>query len=178
MAEKTESLSEKYVDYVESFFGFFVDPNDRLFVAYLFSSLIIAFILYRKSKSSGGFLRFIFPKSVWNNPSAWLDVRYFVFHGLIGHFAVHILTAGAFVLGLSLTINVEILNGLGDVGDNSLLHRSVIAVFVLIIMTIVVDFIAFYLHYLQHKVPILWQFHKVHHSSEVMHPSQISESIR
>ncbi len=35
---------------------------------------------------------------------------------------------------------------------------------------LVVDFIAFYVHYLQHKIPILWQFHKVHHSAEVMHP--------
>ena len=33
-----------------------------------------------------------------------------------------------------------------------------------------VDFVAFGLHYLQHKVPLLWEFHKVHHSLEVMHP--------
>ena len=26
------------------------------------------------------------------------------------------------------------------------------------------------MHYLQHKIPLLWEFHKVHHSSEVLHP--------
>ena len=25
-------------------------------------------------------------------------------------------------------------------------------------------------HYLQHRVPFLWEFHKVHHSAEVLHP--------
>jgi sterol desaturase/sphingolipid hydroxylase (fatty acid hydroxylase superfamily) len=32
------------------------------------------------------------------------------------------------------------------------------------------DLGAWSLHFLQHKVPVLWQFHKVHHSAEVMHP--------
>jgi sterol desaturase/sphingolipid hydroxylase (fatty acid hydroxylase superfamily) len=32
------------------------------------------------------------------------------------------------------------------------------------------DFLAWACHYLQHKSPLLWQFHKVHHSAEVMHP--------
>jgi sterol desaturase/sphingolipid hydroxylase (fatty acid hydroxylase superfamily) len=40
----------------------------------------------------------------------------------------------------------------------------------MLIVIAVVDFVAFYLHYLQHKIPILWEFHKVHHSPEVMHP--------
>ena len=34
----------------------------------------------------------------------------------------------------------------------------------------VIDFVNWGVHYLQHKVPLLWQFHKVHHSAEVMHP--------
>ena len=25
-------------------------------------------------------------------------------------------------------------------------------------------------HYLQHRIPLLWEFHKVHHSAEVLHP--------
>ncbi|MGI9367986.1 MAG: sterol desaturase family protein, partial [Ruegeria sp.] len=40
----------------------------------------------------------------------------------------------------------------------------------LLVFYLVVDFIWFYVHYLQHKIPVLWQFHKVHHSAEVMHP--------
>jgi sterol desaturase/sphingolipid hydroxylase (fatty acid hydroxylase superfamily) len=32
------------------------------------------------------------------------------------------------------------------------------------------DFMLFYVHYLFHKVPAFWEFHKVHHSAEVMTP--------
>lgn len=32
------------------------------------------------------------------------------------------------------------------------------------------DFGIFSAHYLQHKVPVLWQFHKVHHSAQVLTP--------
>ena len=34
----------------------------------------------------------------------------------------------------------------------------------------VLDFLAFLTHYFQHKVPALWEFHKIHHSAEVLHP--------
>ena len=40
----------------------------------------------------------------------------------------------------------------------------------LIVSAVAMDFVAFLSHWLQHKLPILWQFHKVHHSAEVMHP--------
>jgi sterol desaturase/sphingolipid hydroxylase (fatty acid hydroxylase superfamily) len=32
------------------------------------------------------------------------------------------------------------------------------------------DFLLFYMHYMFHKIPSLWEFHKVHHSAEVMTP--------
>jgi sterol desaturase/sphingolipid hydroxylase (fatty acid hydroxylase superfamily) len=32
------------------------------------------------------------------------------------------------------------------------------------------DFLLFYMHYMFHKIPTLWEFHKVHHSAEVMTP--------
>lgn len=37
-------------------------------------------------------------------------------------------------------------------------------------LILVVDFVGYATHYLQHKIPLLWEFHKVHHSLEVMHP--------
>lgn len=170
MPEKPATISEKYFDYFEGFISFLIDPNDRLFIVYLLSSLAIVYFLYRKSKSDEGLLSFIFPKSVWNHPSAWLDVRYFFFHGMIGKFIVHILTAGAFIIGVSLTVNLETLDNLIEPSNFTLIYRSAMAITAFIIMALISDFVAFYLHYLQHKIPLLWQFHKIHHSSEVMHP--------
>lgn len=32
------------------------------------------------------------------------------------------------------------------------------------------DFSRFFLHYLAHRIPFLWEYHKVHHSAEVLNP--------
>jgi sterol desaturase/sphingolipid hydroxylase (fatty acid hydroxylase superfamily) len=40
----------------------------------------------------------------------------------------------------------------------------------MLVSAVVIDLTGFFIHHLQHKLPILWEFHKVHHSAEVMHP--------
>ena len=35
------------------------------------------------------------------------------------------------------------------------------------------DFAIFYIHRLQHRIPFLWEFHKVHHSAEVLTPMSV-----
>jgi sterol desaturase/sphingolipid hydroxylase (fatty acid hydroxylase superfamily) len=137
------------------------DAESRIFVLYLVTSALFALFV---------FLAFLFPKSVWKHPSAWLDVRYFFFHRITGHFFV---TGG----GVFATIAVFWLLTGGD-GFSASANTSVLtgwagfaaSVGFVIVATIVADFTAFYVHYLQHKIPVLWQFHKVHHSAEVMHP--------
>ena len=151
------------------------DPSDRLFVVYLATSVMFAFGVYFAARRKGAlrektFLRFLFPRHVWRHPSAWLDLRYFFFHKFIGHFLVLLLGAG-----LSVTF-YQWLTGREDVISSALADpippaKEMLAVVVfLIVGTIVIDFVAFLSHYLQHKSPLLWQFHKVHHSAEVMHP--------
>jgi len=82
----------------------------------------------------------------------------------------HLLTAGVFVLGISYAISLDTFQNLADVNDIHIVYRGFIALVGLVLLTALGDFLGFYLHYLQHKIPLLWQFHKVHHSSEVMHP--------
>jgi len=69
------------------------DPSNRIYWLYLVSSAIVSFFVYRSIKAkaehhtpfdiesaSGSYLQFLFPKSVWSHPSAWLDLRYMLFH--------------------------------------------------------------------------------------------------
>jgi sterol desaturase/sphingolipid hydroxylase (fatty acid hydroxylase superfamily) len=39
-----------------------------------------------------------------------------------------------------------------------------------LILALAADFAVFYFHVLQHRVPVLWELHKVHHSAEVLTP--------
>jgi len=84
MFEKISAMGDTYFAYAETFFKYLVNPNERIFFVYLLTSLAVAYWLYRKQKSKEKFTAFLFPKTVWGHPSAWLDLRYFFFHGLIG----------------------------------------------------------------------------------------------
>ncbi len=152
-----------------------IDPSNRLFGLYLLSSGLIAFFIYMKSRDQlrpdeTSFLRFLFPRRVWSHPSAWLDLRYFVFHSLTGKFLLIGLSAGATAVFYKLFANgVEFGSAVGA-GEMSFGKEAAISFGFMFFAMVISDFIAWFCHYLQHKSPILWQFHKVHHSSEVMHP--------
>jgi sterol desaturase/sphingolipid hydroxylase (fatty acid hydroxylase superfamily) len=89
---------------------------------------------------------------------------------MTGHFLA---TAGGVTATVLVMLLLTGLDGLPDPTEATVLTgwKGVAAAFAFLIVAIVVsDFTAFYVHYLQHKIPLLWQFHKVHHSAEVMHP--------
>ncbi|WP_342076672.1 sterol desaturase family protein [Yoonia sp. SS1-5] len=154
------------------------DPSNRLFWLYLISAIFFSYWVYYSAsrtndgepRSLKGFASFVFPTSVWRHPSAWLDLRFF----LVNQFTGKLLYVG--LTGVSLGFVFYWITGglsLVDAVTNATMPTwgdvfiSIIYMFVVIGLT---DFTAFYIHYLQHKIPILWEFHKVHHSPEVMHP--------
>jgi sterol desaturase/sphingolipid hydroxylase (fatty acid hydroxylase superfamily) len=121
--------------------------------------------------AKGTFVQYLFPKRVWSHPSARLDLRYFIFHRTIMQFVL---------LGMSLTMTLvafAFVSGGRALPDMTMPDTTMsfgagllLATLFMLIAVTILDFVAFYIHYLQHKIPLLWQFHKVHHSSEVMHP--------
>lgn len=174
--EYLSDLLALYLVYVVKFFDFLWDPTERIFLLYLLAVLPFAYFVYymhkrQKKQDQGGFISFLFPREVWSNPSAWLDLRYFLFHKLIGHFIFFVALAGCTAWSFALItggMNLAELAQIGDAqssGSDYLTALAYMAFFYL-----VTDFLGFFMHYLQHKIPILWEFHKVHHSAEVMHP--------
>src|SRR5215211_6747467 len=111
--------------------------------------------------------RALLPKRITTSPSCSADVGYFFFSifvfGLILGWAVLSYQV------LSNLIIAQLVTTFGAVKPTPLpefFSRSVITVAL---------FLAYELgywldHYLSHKVPILWEFHKVHHSAEVLSP--------
>jgi sterol desaturase/sphingolipid hydroxylase (fatty acid hydroxylase superfamily) len=163
-----------FVVYAWSVVVYPLDPNHRIYVLYLVAAVVAAFFVYEADRNRPdreiSFLRFLFPKRVWQHPSAWLDLRYFYFHMLIGHFLLLGLGAWAAVSTYGIVTGDQAAPDIArhnaafswaDLGVSTLYMFASLAL---------VDFLSFYTHYLQHKLPILWQFHKVHHSAEVMHP--------
>ncbi len=158
-----------------------VEPNERIFLLYLLSSLIFAGGAYVYSpnfkRDHGdnrnrflGFFAFLFPRKVWEHPSAWVDVKYFIPHQLL---RLWIYTD--FLLGFILLAQTGCLTTLQFVTGREVVYalpadNSPLVLSFALVSLLFVDFVAFFIHYLQHKIPVLWEFHKIHHSSEVLHP--------
>jgi sterol desaturase/sphingolipid hydroxylase (fatty acid hydroxylase superfamily) len=155
-----------------------LDPRQRIYWAYIVCAILLAgYVFFRRARADGGFppsfrgfLRFLFPAEIWRSPSAWLDVRYFFFHQIF-----RLVIYGSF-LSATFVFVFEVVRGGVNGGSAPVLTMesgvadiaiSTLYMFVLIGLS---DFVSYAIHYLQHKIPVLWAFHKVHHSLEVMHP--------
>lgn len=150
-------------------------PNDRMFSVYLLTSGLMAFFIYRHAQKKADleektFLQFLFPKRVWSHPSAWLDLRYFVFNSIFGKVILLGISAGATAITYKLVALDAEAKTLIDPTQLSIGAQVAISFTFMFVSMAFTDFLAWFCHYLQHKSPLLWQFHKVHHSSEVMHP--------
>ncbi|MEM7729723.1 MAG: sterol desaturase family protein [Pseudomonadota bacterium] len=168
--ETMTAVFEAFGESVAAFVREPVNTGSRLFVAYLLLSLIAAYAIYRVRRVGGGFFRFLFPEHVWSHPHAWLDLRYFVFHRIIGGV---IKTGAATAIGLGIILvagsQTDVPPLTMETAPGGALAALLIGV-VYLSLIMLGDFATFYIHYLQHKIPLLWQFHKVHHAGEVMHP--------
>jgi sterol desaturase/sphingolipid hydroxylase (fatty acid hydroxylase superfamily) len=153
-----------------------VDPGERIYWLYLVTSLAMAGGVYLRARRQApgrpglrGFLRFCFPAGVWRHPSAWLDLRYFLVQQM-----VRVWIYGALTAAVALEIAGAVETGLRGLGAGAPASPGPAGpgarLFVTLFAVAATDFAAFFAHWLQHKVPLLWAFHKVHHSAPVLHP--------
>ena len=160
-----------------------LDPTNRIYWLYLVSSVIAAFFVYRSIKArgehataidaeaaNGSFLQFLFPKSVWSHPSAWLDLRYVFFHKIAVHFLLLGLGGFATAAAYRFTSGGQSIADIVRQENYTTTGDWILAGVFMVASMFVLDFVAWFIHFLQHKSSVLWQFHKVHHSAEVMHP--------
>lgn len=150
--------------------------NQRIFLLYLGSALILAFFVYLASKAwkrAGlvkGFFAYCFPKAVYTHRSAIVDYKYFLINkATYGIFFGPLVISSTLVSDLSLG-GLQSLSGQEGLG---LASGPGAGLAFTALGLLVLDLAIFVAHYLQHKVPLLWEFHKVHHSAEVMTPMTV-----
>jgi sterol desaturase/sphingolipid hydroxylase (fatty acid hydroxylase superfamily) len=127
--------------------------------------------LKRQGRERRAWLPFLAPRSVFLHPSAVLDYKFFVLNQLLmahAKFGGWVVTAVG-LLSLADLSTAALTYVLGPVGAAA--EPSVIAVLAFTLVTLLAwDFGKYVAHYLTHKVPLLWEFHKVHHAAEVLTP--------
>ena len=142
------------------------NPKKRVYFWYLLSSGVLAYFVYLKTQRKKSFLQYLFNKEVWLGKSAFIDYALLFFNAF-----VKVLLIGPYLIfGLYLAFytNEYMMLWFGF-PEHSLGVTTTIVLYT-ITLTVLGDFFSFLVHYWMHKIPLLWQFHKVHHSASHLNP--------
>ncbi len=117
-------------------------------------------------KTASNFLRFCFPAAILRSNSCRLDAMFAVSQ----HFLTPLILAPILLTSVGVTLGthhlLETVAGSRPVVTESLwLSLAVLATSV-----VIQDGVNFVVHYYDHKLKIMWEFHKVHHSSTFLIP--------
>jgi sterol desaturase/sphingolipid hydroxylase (fatty acid hydroxylase superfamily) len=142
---------------------------------FILSALLLAAWLYRSetrrpgTPSLGGFARFVMPSAVFWHPSARVDYRFYLVNAVFLSYVRLSVRVSGFVslLHVSDVVRSWCQGVIGSAAGSPGLPAQVLYTLALVLA---LDFAKFLAHFLQHKVPVLWEFHKVHHSAEVLTP--------
>ncbi len=131
--------------------------NMRIHWVYLLSAAVISAFYLKKLK--------IFSFHYFFNNSSKLDFQLFVTNRVVKFF---------FILPIEGTIIYSLckwfLKTYGSGSFNLSFSSSLSIAAYTLFLFVIDDFLRFIQHYLMHKVPFLWEIHKVHHSAHVLTP--------
>lgn len=157
---------EKLWEGIELSTGAFFAPNKRIYFIFLFTSLLLAYYVYSSKRIRGSFVKYVFNPKIWLGPSPRVDYIFLIFNGVFKVLAIAPLLIGS--LYLSFYVKELLLNQWGYL-EIKISSFWIISLYTLSLF-VLKDFSSYVVHWLFHKVPILWRFHKVHHSATVLNP--------
>lgn len=149
----------------------FISPSSRLFLAYLASSFLIALIghavVSRKQGGASAPLGDIVPRNVYLHRSAVVDYWYFAVNAVVSGVLLAPFAGVSIAVGAWMT---TLLRDFGWATDSSIGAPWLVNILGTLVLVAAADFSSFLVHVWFHRFPFLWEFHKVHHSAEVMTP--------
>lgn len=146
-------------------------PAERLYWLYVASAVLIAFAVFAARAGRitlRGFLAFCLPRRVLLHASALLDYRYYLVNRVM--FGLLMLPAAPAAALAAIGGTVVLLDALAGRPVDVPAASAASLVLQTVLSALAMDLGLFLSHKLQHDVPLLWQFHKVHHSAEVLTP--------
>ncbi len=155
-----------------AFVRMFIEPSNRWFLLYALSSFTaaLAVFIYQASRTpgmtKGGLLNYIFPKETYRHRSAIADYWFFVANKLVFAIGLGALGGATYLVERS---TFALLEPFGPAAAGNAPVWLAMSVNTLA-WALAADFGLWLAHYFLHKSPILWEFHKVHHSAEVLTP--------
>ena len=164
-------------------FHYLVSANQRVYWLYLLMAFVLAgwvFIRSPTARPEGAinswlqrfsqFITFCFPKIIFWHKSARTDYIFFVINRIaFPWFIAPLIIGTASVIALTREYFGKLPFVTGILGDAGTVDEIIFTLLVLLVM----DGALYIAHYLLHHIPALWEFHKVHHSAEVLTPMTV-----
>jgi sterol desaturase/sphingolipid hydroxylase (fatty acid hydroxylase superfamily) len=137
----------------------------------LLTALISAVIAYGRTvehKSLRDFFDFVFPREIILHPSARADALFWITKRLITPFLF--IPAGITFVVIVGYLTHQAIGGLFHIEAPLIAGPAgpVTIILFTVTMLIAYDISYYFYHVAQHRFPILWELHKVHHSAEVL----------
>ncbi|TGK18976.1 sterol desaturase family protein [Leptospira fluminis] len=148
-------------------------PSVKIYWAYLASSVLITLFLAfwrsvrRKGFSVREYLGGIFSGKVWFHKSALVDYKYYFLNTILFPLSFGYFVVSAFAVASIFNRSLVFAFGSFQLGESpSLVGIGMYSV----AFWLMNDFGRSFAHWTMHKNSYLWEFHKFHHSAEVLNP--------
>jgi sterol desaturase/sphingolipid hydroxylase (fatty acid hydroxylase superfamily) len=151
-----DNLKMYFSTFYEHFFGFEL----RISPVYLIAFALIGYLIYRLRKIKTPFLQWLLPSKMLFSDSSKTDMKLFIIgrllsiSGFLGAISIRVIIAGAIFVALG-----------GEIAKGN--TSPLLVAFLLLLIS---DFAVYWVHRLHHVHSVLWPFHSVHHSAEVLTP--------
>ena len=166
------ALAEHLTISVVAPFLAFLFPESMFYWPYLVSAVVLALAVAMLARRRDGhfwsrLFKAAFDRRIWLARSALADYRYYVVNGaLFVLISAPLMVSGA---GFGVLIAGGLESAFGSV-TAPLIGSPWLKVAYTLTFFVLLDFGRYLAHLAQHRVPLLWEFHKVHHSAEVLTP--------
>ncbi|WP_345976018.1 sterol desaturase family protein [Sulfurimonas sp. HSL3-7] len=141
------------------------NEHQRIFWLYLASAFVIAlYFVWRRPE----YRKILFAKTIWWHRSAQLDYLYFFVIALIKALLIAPLLFSAAEVALAMVKGMQLLFGYQPMLR---WEKTAIVLLYTLALFVVSDLTRYWLHRMMHRIPLLWRFHRVHHSAEVLNPA-------
>lgn len=153
-------------------FAYVATPTNRFYWVFILGAVVLTALVYLLrdgepgKRSLRGLFRFCFPKDIYLHRSALVDYKYITVNWLVNLLVLGWLFGNISVIALWVSGGLEAVFGAGGAAEASLMARIGFTVLIML----AVDTGLFSAHYLEHRIPVLWEFHNIHHSAAVLTP--------
>lgn len=121
--------------------------------------------MYRRSGNQTSIWKALFARDVWMSRSAINDYLFLVINPFVYALLLAWIGTHAEYLGGQVVSYIRAAGVSGtQIGTNTML----VVLALTTSLFLVNDFFRFFMHYLMRRIPFMWEFHKVHHSAEVL----------